>query len=736
MSSPFKKPSIFSDLKFSSLDFFLNPRHLWGLVLLGAALGMGLLTFFILRGISFDNMQSILWVLVMDGVIFLALCILIARHLVKLWHERKGNMAGSKLHVRLSLLFGALAVTPTIIMAVFSIIFFHFGIQNWFSTKVKTGLSEAVAVAQSYLQEHKNVVVRDAYLMAEDLKSHMKREPLHHNRPRFNEVLTVLSRVRSLTEAIVFDENNKVLGKTELTFALEFEPIPQASVVEANQGQIGVMTSIYKDRVRALIKVAEHPNLYLYVGRAVDPKVLGHLKKSEEVVQDYALLEGKRIGYEWVLTLLFGLVGILLLLISVWVGLVVAGQIIRPIGPLIDAAKRIGEGRLDARVDEQAQTDELGSLSRSFNQMATELQFKQTQLLKVNQQLDERRRFIEATMARVSAGVIGLNAKGKIGFANQRASEILQRDFAKQYDALFSKTMPEIQPLLQEAVENPNHIAVEQVRAHVKDRTLVLNLQVMADFQDKTLLGFVVTLDDITDLIQAQKQAAWSDVARRIAHEIKNPLTPIQLSAERLKRKYLPEIKTDPKVFEECINTIVRQVNHIGQMVTEFSTFARMPLPMMKIQDLLPICQQVINLQGQAYPQITFKLTMPNHPVLVNLDAQQMSQALLNLVKNAIESIDAKHRNHKDTDGIIKLSVREDGESVVLEILDNGLGFPEKNIDQLMEPYVTTRAEGTGLGLAIVKKIISDHQGAIALSNRARQSGAVVKIVLPREKTV
>jgi two-component system, NtrC family, nitrogen regulation sensor histidine kinase NtrY len=733
MSSTFKKPSIFSGLKLSGLDFFRNPRHLWALVLLGAAVGMGLVTFFILQGVSFDTMQSVLWVLLADGVIFFALCILIVQQLQKLWRERRENMAGSKLHVRLSLLFGAVAVTPTIIMAVFSIIFFHFGIQNWFSTKVKTGLSEAVMVAQSYLEEHKNVVARDAFLMAEDLKSNKNR--LSQDPARLSEALTVFAKVRSLTEAIIFDEEHKVLGKTYLTFALEFEPIPQAAVSEANKGEVGIVTSKYGDRVRALIKIGDNPSLYLFVGRAVDPKVLGHLKKTEEVVQDYTLLEGRRIGYEWVLTLLFGLVGILLLLVSVWVGLVVASQIIRPIGPLINAAKRIGEGHLDARVDEQAQTDELGSLSKSFNQMATELQYKQTELLTVNQKLDERRRFIEATMARVSAGVMGLNAKGQIGFSNQRASEILQRDLGQKMGLALIKIMPEIQVLLQEAVENPNHIAAVQNKFHLKNGTVFLSLQAVADFQDNVLQGFVVTFDDITDLMQAQKQAAWSDVARRIAHEIKNPLTPIQLSAERLKRKYLPEVKTDPKIFEECINTIVRQVNHIGQMVTEFSTFARMPLPMLKVQDILPICQQVMDLQQQAYPAITFKINMPESPILVNLDAQQMSQALLNLVKNALESIEAKHKQDKEFGGIIKLSVHEEEESVMLEILDNGLGLPEKNIDQLMEPYVTTRAEGTGLGLAIVQKIISDHQGTITLSNRARQSGAVVKIVLPRERS-
>lgn len=732
MSLIFKKPSILSDLKFSSLDFFRNPRHLWSLVLLGATLGMGLLTFFILSGISFDNIRSVLWLLVADGVIFLALCVLIAQHLVNLWRERKKNMAGSKLHVRLSLLFGAVAVTPTIVMAVFSIIFFHFGIQNWFSTKVKMGLSEAVTVAQSYLQEHENVVERDVFFMARDLKPHM--DLLTQNPAKFNEILTAFSKVRSLTEAIVFDGEHKVLGKTHLTFALEFEPIPQSLMAKANEDEVGHMTSIYRDRVRALIKINEEPNIYLFVGRAVDPKVLGHLKKSEEVVQDYTLLEGKRISYEWVLTLLFGLVGILLLLISVWVGLVVASQIIRPIGPLIDAAKRIGEGHLDARVDDQAQADELGSLSKSFNQMATELQFKQSQILKVNQQLDERRRFIEATMARVSAGVVGLNAKRQIGFSNQRASEILHQDLLKKDGMFLVKIMPNIKILLDEAVGNPNHIAAAQVQCRLKNKTLFLNLQAVADLQGDKLQGFVVTLDDITDLIQAQKQAAWSDVARRIAHEIKNPLTPIQLAAERLRRKYLPQIQQDPKLFEECINTIIRQVSHIGQMVTEFSTFARMPLPMLKMQDLLPICQQVMDLQQQAYPHVTFKVMMPDHPILLNLDAQQMSQALLNLVKNAIESIDAKHKKDKDFHGIIKLSMHEIDNQVHIEILDNGLGFPKKDIEHLVEPYVTTRAEGTGLGLAIVKKIIADHQGTITLSNRTRQQGAVVKIVLPRGK--
>jgi two-component system nitrogen regulation sensor histidine kinase NtrY len=688
------------------------------------ALLLGLLTFSSLGSIAPFEMdtKTLLLILGSDIVVLLLLSIVIAKKLVELWLKRKKGLAKARLHVRLTVLFGALAVTPAIIMTLFSVIFFHVGIQDWFSTRVKTALDESVQVAQSYLEEHKRLVGRDASLMAHDLRGHLSR--LLNHREEFNQYLTVMGGLRSMTEALVFDESHNVLGKSELTFALEFEPVPFSAVNQAAEGTPVVLTSLHHDRVRALVKVSGSPERYLFVGRAVDANVLNHLRKAENTVSEYKTLEGKLVGFEVIFIVLFSLVALLLLLVAIWIGLVVSGQIIRPIAQLMEAADRISQGDFTVRLQEGRQEDEMALLSRAFNRMTSQLESNQTALLEINQTLEERRRFIESTLAGVSSGVLGLNDQGVVNFMNDAAKKLLPK-MTEHYGNLVADFFPEIEPLITLAASKTEHLHVQEIRVqHLGQAPQTFLVHIVGHRQDNNLQGYVITLDDLTTILAAQKQVAWSDVARRIAHEIKNPLTPIQLSAERLKRKYMDTVE-DPQAFKNYIDMISKQVTYIQDMIGEFVAFSRMPSPIMKRIDLGRLCQEALVFHVANHAQIKSIQHLPELPVYQYCDEGQIMQCLANILKNAVQALEES--SVKDPTLILTLK-NEKGETVI-EIMDNGPGFPFATHRDVTEPYVTTRQEGTGLGLSIVKKIMEDHNGRLEVDNVNESGNGRVRLV-------
>ena len=673
---------------------------------------------------SFESSSRGLFaLLVADIIVLLSFSILIARRLLKLWASHKTGLSNARLHVRLTLLFGILAAIPAVIMTLLSVLFFRFGIQDWFSTRVKTALDESVQVARSYLEEHKRLVGRDASLMAHDLK--MILPQLSHDREEFNHYLTMMAALRSMTEALVFDEDHQVLGKSDLTLALEFEPVPSSIVREAEKGAPVMIASRYRNRVRALIKVSDAPKRYLFVGRAVDPKVLGHLIKAVDTASQYKTLEGKRVGFEVIFIVLFSLVALLLLMVAIWIGLVVSGQLIRPIAQLIDAAGRISKSDFSVRVPEGKKEDEISLLSRAFNRMTSQLEANQSALLDVNQKLEDRRRFIESTLAGVSSGVIGLDKYQKINLMNNAAQMISPEDMGQHYGALLERIVPETKGLLSLAQAQPGMLHEEEIElAQEGEGAKTFVVHVVAHQRSENVEGYVVTFDDVTDILVAQKQVAWSDVARRIAHEIKNPLTPIQLSAERLKRKYLGEI-SDAEGFKSYIEMIVKQVSYIQNMIGEFTAFARMPSPIIKKEDLVKICKDAITVQKTSYPGVAVRIDLPNKAVPYLCDDRQIGQCLMNLLKNGAEAM----IESQVEDPTLSLSLKQEGHELTIEIVDNGPGFPFKEQKNFMDPYVTTRREGTGLGLSIVKKIVDDHQGKLLIDNKGGDKHGRVRLV-------
>ncbi len=702
------------------------------IVLLVAAVSSGIMTFAAMTGRLPGKVEP--WVILslinLDLVLLLALVVLIARRLVILWVARRRGMAGSRLHVRLVALFSLVAVTPTIIVALFSVILFDFGLQGWFSKHVSTAVKESLAVAQAYLEEHRETISADALAMAQDLN---RGGPVLLSNPqRFNQYVAAQAAIRSLTEAVVFDGSGRILARAGFSLLLDFDPrIPDWAIRQARSGEVAILTADTEDRVRALVRLDRFTDSYLYVGRLVDPRVLAHMDDSRAAAQVYTELEGRRADLQISFTLIFGVVALLLLLAAVWGGLDFATDLTQPIGKLIDASERVGAGDLAARVDIAEGRDEIGSLSRSFNRMTGKLESQQRELLEANQQIDSRRRFIEAVLAGVSSGVIGLDQRGRITHTNGRACNLLSAQADDLEGQSLSASLPEMAELLAQAKRRPHRIAERQITLDQDEggaRTLFV--RVAPELDSSKIIGFVVTLDEITELLAAQRKAAWADVARRIAHEIKNPLTPIQLSAERLKRKYLSQIENDPQTFQICTDTIVRHVSDIGRMVDEFSSFARLPQPVMEEQDLVGLIDQSMFLQRNAHPSVNFTFERPKHPVVVACDSQQIGRALTNLLQNAIDAIDWRDPTAGEPlpPGEITLTVVEEAGSTSIMVEDNGPGLPKANRNRLTEPYVTTREHGTGLGLAIVKKIMEDHGGDLRLED-SPTGGARVALV-------
>lgn len=694
---------------------------------------------------SSDNaydIDTVLGLLYIDGILLLLLGVVVVRRLVQIWIERRRGAAGAGLHVRLVALFSLVAVTPGILVVVFSALFLNFGMQNWFSERVRTALNESFGVARAYLLEHKNKIETDAFALANELNQ--EAATLMRSRQLFSDVLSSQSALRSLSEAVVLDSSGQVLARARFSLIPEVENVPIDALARANKGKIAVIDSKNEERLRALIKLNRFVDAYLLVERFVDPRVISHIDRIHTAVTSYRKMESERSGIQISFIIIFVMVALLLLLAAVWVGLTVAGQLARPISNLITAAEEVSDGNLDVRVNAGAEADEISSLGHAFNNMTGQLQAQQRGLIEANRELDERRRFTETVLTGVSAGVIGLDPDGLIHLPNRSASELLDIDLAEKTGASLVDVVPEMASLLEAAMEAPQRTHQEEIRLVRRDGFRTLLARITGETLESKVIGFVATFDDVTDLLSAQRKAAWADVARRIAHEIKNPLTPIQLSAERLQRKYENEIHTDPDIFKACTDTIMRQVEDIGRMVDEFSAFARMPQPTMKLENICEICREAIFLERNRTPDIVIDADLPAKPVMARCDSRQISRALTNILKNAAESIEGR-RDSDDPEALaeegwigIKLvgppqnpSDDEALDEIRIVVEDNGKGLPLDR-ERLTEPYVTTRDKGTGLGLAIVRKIMEDHQGALLLEGR-EPSGATVTLIMAND---
>jgi two-component system nitrogen regulation sensor histidine kinase NtrY len=701
------------------------------LALIAASVMAGVATYGALTaGAPFGDAHTLSLLLTLDLILFLLLVLIIARRIVALWVQQRQGIAGARLHVRLVTWFSVVAVVPAIFVTLFSIGFFYLGIESWFSDRVRTAVDESVVVASAYLEEHKQAIRGDILQMAADLYS----VPIGTR--EFQVAVSEQALVRNLSDAEVFDGQGTIMARTGFTFELNLDQ-PQPGAIEAarrGNGDVQIMTSDEQDRVTALVRL--YNNTFLYVARPIDQRVLAHMNVAKAASAEYSQAEGSRSDLQIRVWLMFIVVALLLLLAAVWMGLHFARQLVQPVSALIEAAERVRAGDLSIRVTEPTDDDELSVLSRTFNRMTSQLGSQRADLVEANRQLDTRRRFTETVLAGVSAGVIGLDLNGEITLANRSAAEFLEMEPGALSGRNLAEILPEIVPVLEQLGPNQTRLVQSQIelrRPGSPHRTLLVRIG--AEQQGSSVRGYVATFDDVTELLQAQRKAAWADVARRIAHEIKNPLTPIQLSAERLKRKYLKEIHSDPETFITCTDTIVRQVGDIGRMVDEFSAFARMPQAVMRREALSDLVGQAVFLQRQAHTNIRFEIAKPPQGLVVECDGRQITQALTNLLQNAVDSITGRMAEPGQTlpRGAVEVSLNIDDARVLIAVSDNGRGLPVAERDRLTEPYVTTRAKGTGLGLAIVKKIMEDHAGTLEMQDNPN-GGARVVLCIPLEQ--
>ncbi len=691
-----------------------------------AAVASGAATYFALgrRGIAEnvgDQMVAIL--LLLNLILLISLAALVARRVVSVWLARREGSAGSKLHLRMVGLFVLVAGVPAVVMAVFSVLFLQFGIQNWFSETVRGALNNSLEVADAYIEEHRQNIKLDLIAMANDLNRVAPEAARDRN--YLKTVVEEQALIRALQEAIVFNSSGRVLAKYSLNLDLSANRVPDAVMQRVRGGELVVISNPGDDQVRAITRLDNYFDAFLYISRRVDPRVTAHVEAARRAVETYRTLEGRRSAFQLQSNGIFILVSLLVLLVAVWIGLRFANRLVTPISRLVTAADRIRQGDLSARAEGPGGPDELGVLWRTFNRMTRQLEAQRRELVSTNRELDERRRFLEAVLEGVSAGVLGVTAEEVIHLSNRLASDLLGKEPGSLLGQPLRVAAPMMQPVLDEACKSAQKTAQSQVTMMRGSQQRSFLVRVTAETDGGRVTGHVVTFDDITEQLRDQRTAAWADVARRIAHEIKNPLTPIQLSAERLKRKYAREIVSDPAVFTQCTETIIRQVGDLRRMVDEFSSFARMPAPTFRRENLRDVVRQTVFLQEMGHAEIEFVLDVPPDPVELVCDGRLIAQALTNLLKNACESIETRRQEDGGPGGRIEVALRRAGDRVEIVVADNGRGLPEE-ADHLVEPYVTTRAKGTGLGLAIVKKVAEDHAGLLVLTNRPEGGAEVV----------
>ncbi len=669
-----------------------------------------------------DN-TTILLMIVM-GLLSLIFAGIVTTRAIKLWLSLKNGSAGSRLQTRLVTVFSIIAILPTVVVSVFSALFFNLGIQSWFDERVSTALEQSVKVAETYLEEHKYTIRGDAIAMAGDIDRELDNGFVS---PEFlNNIINTQTALRSLSEAVIF-QPGRILAQSQLSFSLAFEQVPASDIESANRGEVVVWIE-GQDKVRALVKLksAHAPDTYLMIGRLIDNKVVRYVDVADGSVQQYRRLKANIASKQVQFSITFVILAMLLLLAAMWYGLYFSSRIIGPITKLVKAAERVRAGDFTAQVQEGPKNDEISTLARAFNRMTSELEKQRGDLIEANRQLDARRRFSEAVLSGVSAGIIALARDKTVTLANPvAASLLLLPQDAPLKGRIITDIVPEFREIFRQAEEKSDNLIQKEITVSRKDKSHVLHVRVAVERIMDTVEGYIVTFDDITELLIAQRSAAWSDVARRVAHEIKNPLTPILLSTERLRKKYLPQISMDADNYVKYVDTIAKHIGDIGKIVEEFVSFARMPAPSLKSEDITAIIRKAVFSEQTAHTDIHYILKLPEHPLYVLCDEQQISQVLLNIMKNAAEAMEAR----PEAKGAIAIECSREGGNCKIRIYDNGPGFPADKMPRLLEPYMTTRAKGTGLGLAIVKKIIDDHKAQLMLENLST-GGACVTIII------
>ena len=707
-----------------------------GLVLVMLAIVSGLCTFAILTGLTpiTPTPQVVITLLSINGAIVAAMALMIGWQVLYLLKARRQGIPGASLHTRIVASLSLFAAVPAVIVALFAAVTLDRGLDTWFSERTQSIVDSAITVAESYLSEQGNIARTDIEAIANGISQ--QKQVFETDRNLFLRRLATISALRSLTAAYLINQSNKrIEASVTANRRVVFESPSDEMFRRAAKGELVVEGPINRNLIRAMVKLRNFDSHFLYVYRSVNPEVIQQLAKARAEKAEYDKLLGQRTGLQLTFALMYSGVMFVFLLAAIWLGMWFADRLVEPIVNLVGAARRVSTGQLDAKVDVRKGAGDLANLGSTFNRMTEQLQTQRDELVATNHQLDERRRFSEAVLSGVSAGVIGLDPHGVITLSNRSALKLLSLDRAALTGKTLPSALPQMEPLYRKACDSPSGNAQGQLNVAVGSQERNFVVRVTTERSNEDEHGYVVTFDDITELVSAQRNSAWADIARRIAHEIKNPLTPIQLSAERLRRKYSKEIQSDPKVFDQCTETIIRQVGDIGRMVDEFSSFARMPSAVLETNNLATVVREATVLQKASMPEVEFTSEFPEGRIEADFDRRLITQAVINLVKNALEAIEARQEAGDDRKAHIKVAVTQADDKVQIDIADNGIGLPKENRGRLVEPYMTTREKGTGLGLAIVKRIMEEHAGRLELHDAPAEfeggKGAMVRLSFP-----
>ncbi|MEC8216278.1 MAG: PAS domain-containing sensor histidine kinase [Pseudomonadota bacterium] len=690
-----------------------------------AALAIGIYTIYTLA--QFDPAQSdsgqLATLIAVDVLAVIIVGAFVIRQILRLWVERRQKLAGYQLHWRLALLFGGVAALPAVITTAFALFVVDYSLRGWFADRISTAVTGSVQVADAYFEEHASSIRSDVLTIANDVNREafkFRDEPA-----LLNQYLTNQAALRNLSEVIILDGTGQVAAKSRFAFAVTFTSFGEDWLEQARQGEVVILRGDETNKLRAVVKLNSFVDAYLFVGRFIDRSVLDAVDGTRLAAADYQQLGIRQLDLQVSFAFVFGLILVLLLITALWIGLNLATAIVEPLGSVISVAEQVRGGNLSERVPAGLELDEVARLGLSFNKMLDELVRSREQLVHANMQIDRRREFTEAVLGGVSSGVIGLDSDQRVTLPNNSACQLLSLSDSDMIGRKLADVVPEFARLIATGTSRRRRFAEEQIILERDGAILTLRARIATERVDGRVIGYVVTFDDVTDLLTAQRKAAWSDVARRIAHEIKNPLTPIQLAADRLRRKYRPEDEAAGAQFSEYLSIIGRQVDDIGRMVDEFSDFARMPQPAMEELSLAELAHgQVALFEAQKVEFSTDLDTDPDGGMVMG-DAGLLRQALTNIIQNAIDSLSGA----RVAEPQIRLALSVNDGQVCLEVSDNGPGFPKKGRSSLLEPYVTGRDKGTGLGLAIVGKIVQDHSGELELAD-ADDGGAKVVIRL------
>jgi two-component system nitrogen regulation sensor histidine kinase NtrY len=691
-------------------------RRLLAPFAVGFALLSAFLTFVVLTGLTpIEPTRSVVVsFLTINAATIVLLVSIIVREVWQVVQARRRGRAAARLHVQIVSLFSVIAVLPAVLVAIVANVTIDRGLDRLFSGTTKAAIENSLIVASAYLNENAQLIRGDILGMATDIAN---ARPLYdQDRRSFREMLTASAAARNLPGAMLLDRDANVLETAQTGIQQDFSKPPAEFLKDFNETEPEVV--VEANYVAACIRLRAFNDTFLYVARLLDPRVVAQMRQTQASVADYAQVESRRLGIQVAFALMFAVIALTILMASVLIGLNFANWLVAPIRRLMGAANVVSTGDLNVQVPVLKSEGDLAQLGETFNKMTQELRTQRDELVSASELIDSRRRFIEAVLSSASAGIIGVDASGSIGILNRSAEKLIGHAESETLGHPLSEIIPELDDMMKTAREGTQRLVQGQVTITRDGRERNLSVRVSAEHTNQARDSYIITLDDITDLVSAQRTSAWGDVARRIAHEIKNPLTPIQLSAERIRRKFGKVITEDKAVFEQCTDTIVRQVDDIRRMVDEFSRFARMPKPVMEGEDVADTVRQVVFLMRVGHPDLEIVTEVKDEPLRAQFDRRLISQALTNIIKNATEAIEAVPADTLGKGRIEVIAARE-GEDIVIDVIDNGIGLPKVSRSRLLEPYVTTREKGTGLGLAIVGRVLEDHGGRIELHDAA-----------------